>query len=62
MWTLFAKYEGLDKAQEHYLYSAPTVADKSHQAKLFWGKEDKKLKQVTFGGMNFKVDMFDSCK
>ena len=62
MWSLFAKFEGLDEKEEFYLYSAPTLVDKSRQAKLFWGKNDLKLKKVSYGGMEFKVDVFDTCK
>lgn len=62
MWSLFAKFEGLDEKNETYIYTAPTIVDKSRQAKLYWGKDDLKLKKIAYGGMEFKVDVFDTCK
>lgn len=62
MWTLFAKYEGLDKEQQHYVYSVPGSADKLHQAKLYWDKESKVLKKIMFAQMDLIVDKYETCK
>ena len=61
MWSLFAKYEGLDEEEGVYKYTAPTIVDKKYQVMLHFGKEDKKLKKVLYNGMPFKVETFDSC-
>jgi hypothetical protein len=49
----------MDETGELYKYTAPTVIDKKYQAQLYFGKDDKKLKKIGYGDMNFKVDVFE---
>ena len=62
MWSLFAKYEGMDTEKEYHKFLAPTIVDKKYQARLFFNKSDNKLKKLEFNDMTFAVDVFDSCK
>lgn len=61
MWSLFAKYEGMDEQKEHYKFLAPTVVDKKYQAQLFFGKDDKKLKKIIYSDLTFVVETFETC-
>ncbi len=61
MWSLFAKYEGMDETKQYYKYSAPTVIDKKYQAQLYFGENDKKLKKIVYNDMTFRVDVFETC-
>ena len=61
MWSLFAKYEGIDTTGEFYKFLAPTVIDKKYQVGLYFGKEDKKLKKIVYGDLSFKVETFETC-
>lgn len=61
MWSLFAKYEGMDESKQYYKYLAPTVIDKKYQAHLYFDESDKKLKKVVYGDMTFRVETFETC-
>jgi hypothetical protein len=62
MWSLFAKYEGLDEEEGVYKFVAPTIVDKKYQAMLHFGKDDKKLKKIVYNTMTFYVQTFETCK
>ena len=61
MWSLFAKYEGMDETGKFHKYLAPTVVDKKYQAQLFFDDADKKLKKMIYNDMPFTIDRFDTC-
>jgi len=61
MWSLFAKYEGMDESGKYHKFLAPTVVDKKYQATLYFDDADKKLRKLHYNEMTFDVDRFDTC-
>eukprot|EP00826_Nyctotherus_ovalis_P041548 TRINITY_DN4202_c0_g2_i2.p2 TRINITY_DN4202_c0_g2~~TRINITY_DN4202_c0_g2_i2.p2 ORF type:complete len:136 (+),score=17.48 TRINITY_DN4202_c0_g2_i2:67-474(+) len=61
MWSLFAKYEGLDKTGDYHVFTVPTILDKKFQGQLYFEKESKKLRKVSSHAFEFVVDKFDAC-
>eukprot|EP00826_Nyctotherus_ovalis_P041547 TRINITY_DN4202_c0_g1_i2.p2 TRINITY_DN4202_c0_g1~~TRINITY_DN4202_c0_g1_i2.p2 ORF type:complete len:113 (-),score=36.98 TRINITY_DN4202_c0_g1_i2:68-406(-) len=60
MWSLFAKYEGLDKTGDYHVFTVPTILDKKFQGQLYFEKESKKLRKVSSHAFEFVVDKFDA--
>ncbi len=59
MWTLFAKYEGLDESGMFNAFAFPNAIEKKYQATLYFGKGDNRLRKVLYAGMFFAVDAFE---
>jgi len=61
MWTLFAKYEGLDNTGNYHVFTVPTILSKSYQGQLYFDKSNKKLSKIISHSFEFLVDNYSTC-